>query len=395
MQSGKAAALGGAFIAQADDPTAVFYNPGALALLEDKPEFTGGIAVSSNGQSLFQGVSPGIAAGFNGEQTSQETLLPHAFYVKKLGKRYVLGAGVYSPFHILTDWANVDTFPGRDRALFAELRSFDVSGNIAVKITEGLGFGLGFTYRMSDFAFTQRIRALNPLTNTTEDVATLVIDTPFDVGYGWQAGVTYRFLERYSVGANFRSHIDIDYAGSGVLTQIETGDELFDDLIAAANPFDQELGMGTSFQFPQQTGIGVAVDVTKFAKIEIDYTETEWSRFQSLTLVFPNHPLLTQGIPADFRDAATFRGGLRLRLKSGAEYRIGLLRSESPVPDETVGPLFPDADSTSVGFGYGKDWLDLAFVWTEFDGRSSSRSGEDFNGNYASNAWIFLTSISK
>ena len=84
-----------------------------------------------------------------------------------------------------------------------------------------------------------------------------------------------------------------------------------------------------------------------------------------------------------------------MRLKSGAQYRAGLVVAGTPVPDETVGPLFPDADSTSLGFGYGKDWLDLAFVWTEFAGRSSRRTVNDFNGNYASNAWVFLTSLSK
>jgi long-chain fatty acid transport protein len=395
FQAAKAAALGGAFVAQADDPSAIFYNLGAMALLEDKPEVTAGISAWSNGQSIFQGLSPGSAAGFNGKQSTQETPMPHAYYVKGLGTRMKLGAGIYSPFYVFTDWANTNTFPGRDIALSTELNTFDANLSAAVRVTDNIGFGAGIIYRASDFSLLRREQAVNPLTGQLVDIANFSIETPFDTGYGWNAGAVYRFLERYSVGATYRSGIEINYSGTGTLTQIETGDELFDRLVALAQPFDQELGMGTRVEFPSQIAFGAAVDVLRHIKVEIDFNETAWSSIQELVLYFPNNPLLTDTVQTRFVDTSTIRGGLRIRRKSGAEYRAGLVVSESPVPDETIGPLFPDSDSTSISFGYGKDWLDLAFVWTEYAGRTSSRTVNSFNGNYASNGWVLSISVSK
>ncbi|HET9210757.1 MAG TPA: hypothetical protein VFR03_10185, partial [Thermoanaerobaculia bacterium] len=61
-QGGRATGMAGAYVAQADDPTAIFYNPGGLALLKDRKSVSVGTAATSFNEALYQGLPPGIGA---------------------------------------------------------------------------------------------------------------------------------------------------------------------------------------------------------------------------------------------------------------------------------------------------------------------------------------------
>src|SRR5258708_22763495 len=78
-QSARAAGMGGAFVAQVDDPSAIYYNPGALGLLTKKKGATAGAAYTKRAEGLFQGLPPGIAAGTTAAQKSGTTTLPFEF----------------------------------------------------------------------------------------------------------------------------------------------------------------------------------------------------------------------------------------------------------------------------------------------------------------------------
>src|SRR5947208_1053918 len=74
----KAMGMAGAFTAQANDPTAVFYNPGGLALFK-KGKLTAGFAAVEHNESQYQGLSPGIGSGTTGQQSKFLTWPVHAF----------------------------------------------------------------------------------------------------------------------------------------------------------------------------------------------------------------------------------------------------------------------------------------------------------------------------
>jgi long-chain fatty acid transport protein len=63
----KAMGMAGAFIAQASDPSAIYYNPGGLAL-QKKGKLTAGGGTVYHNESQYQGLPPGIGQGTTGAQ---------------------------------------------------------------------------------------------------------------------------------------------------------------------------------------------------------------------------------------------------------------------------------------------------------------------------------------
>ncbi|HKV11298.1 MAG TPA: outer membrane protein transport protein, partial [Thermoanaerobaculia bacterium] len=148
----KAMGFSGAFTAQADDPTAVFYNLGGLALLE-KGKLTGGSTGVYLNESQFRGTSPGIARGTAGEQEQSLSPQPHAYAVKAFGqsKKLKWGTGIYMPYAFETEWTDPESFSGRLLTTDAQLQTYDVTTSLAYPITKNFGFGAGVIYRSSTF----------------------------------------------------------------------------------------------------------------------------------------------------------------------------------------------------------------------------------------------------
>src|SRR5688572_1059437 len=125
-QSAKALAMGGVFVAQANDPTAVYYNPGGLGLLAKKKGASLGVTTSKFNESLFQGLG-GIGGGTAAEQETPLATVPHVFGTIPFGANIVTGVGVYSPFRMRTEWAEPELFAGRRLAYESELNSLDIA----------------------------------------------------------------------------------------------------------------------------------------------------------------------------------------------------------------------------------------------------------------------------
>src|SRR5689334_15888610 len=92
--------------AQADDPSALVFNPGALALTPPKLSYSFGATLGGNLNGHFRGRSPGIANGATGEESAATDSTPHAYVTAPLGERFAAGVGTYSLFRMHTTWSN-------------------------------------------------------------------------------------------------------------------------------------------------------------------------------------------------------------------------------------------------------------------------------------------------
>lgn len=390
----KAMGLGGAFVARASDPTAGFYNPGGLALLK-KGKLTVGAAGLSLNESQFRGSSPGIGAGTTGEQEKGWTIPPHAFTALPLGEKMKLGIGIYTPFSFKTEWADPSDFSGRTIATGGELESYDVNTSIAFKVTPTFGFGVGAIYRSSKFSMDRRIQGLNPTTGLFQDVGSLAVETDYDTGFGWNAGFLHQIGKSFAWGVTYRGPIDVDYAGAGRLTQISTGNAQVDALNRATFPYDTDLPIFTSISFPDAATLGIGFAPGKNAWIEVDVTQTGWSRFEGMAVSFPFNTTFSRTVQGPWEDALSYRLGMQYEVGGGIQLRVGYGFEESPQPDASLGPLLPDAERNIFSAGIGRDWLDIGFQLIAPQTRTTVTSSDGLNGLYKGNSYLVGISVTK
>lgn len=394
-QGAKAMALGGAFTAQADDGSAMFYNLGALALMP-KGATQAGVIGQGLGEAQFQGISPGIAAGGTGElESGVEIPAAHAYLVKPLRPRLAIGLGVDAPFYLANQWADPDTFPGRSIATDTQIRALDTTAAASVRLGQGFGFGAGVVVRASEVSLDQRLQRTEPASGQVVDVASYALSSDTEIGIGFRAGLLHQVSHYFAYGLSYRSGISIDHAGSALLTQIPSGNDQFDELLAASLPFDQELALATTLDYPAAASVGVAVALGQSLLLEVDAGMTEWSQVQALAFDLPNNPDLDRTFALDLDDTMNARVGLLMQRPGGTQLRAGFAYEEGAQPPNTIGPVLFDTDSTTLALGFGKDWLDVAISWTQYDDLSIATNLDGFNGRYSRNVFRLGITVGK
>lgn len=396
LQGARAAGMAGAFTAQADDPSAIFYNPAGLALTdpETRKNVAAGAATFQLSEGLFQGLPPGIAAGTNGERENPDAILPHLYLVKAVSPRVVLGLGVYSPFELDVAWRDPGSFAGRTLSLASAIETTDFNPTVSCKLGESFGLGVGLVWRTAEVELARHLTTTDPSSGDTVNFATQGLDTGSEGEPGWNVGVLHRPSERFSWGLTYRSEIEFEFEGTeSTLTQIATGNDQLDDLLAAAFPFDQDLPANTTLELPDRASLGLALGLGQRSLLEVDVDWTGWSSVRNLDFRLPTEPDLDVPVPLQFDHAFTYRLGFAHRTLPGTEFRLGYAYDESPQPDATVGPFLADADRNVITAGLGRDWLHVAASWVDFEQRIVTDNLQGFNGNHRSNGWTLTVSI--
>ncbi len=134
----------------------------------------------------------------------------------------------------------------------------------------------------------------------------------------------------------------------------------------------------------------------------------DYQRIQSDPLNFTinsaktaNDPLPDeQRLVFDFRNSWNVAFGIERTLNSRTTVRIGYLFDRSPVPDQSVGPLFPDSNRNSLTVGAtrrsGNKDLSIFYEAMWFENRVTNVAANDniyTNGDYRNFANLFGLSM--
>ena len=391
-QTARASGVGGAYVAQVDDASAVFFNPGAMALLSKKKGVSAGAATSSFRPFHFQGRAPGAGAGTTGEQSTAMDVAPSLFFTAPGGSRVVLGGGAFSSIRMRSEWEAPEGFAGRHLSTASSVEAYDVTTAAGLQLTPSLGIGASAVYRTASLSLDRRLAST--VGGAARDIAAQSIETDTESTLGWSAGLLLRPSPRFSFGLSYRSPIRIDLQGVGTLTQIATGDEQLDALVRASLPFDQNLAIATRLDTPAQITAGVAIALGEPLLFEVDVQRTRWEQ-QALAIAFPNDPGLDTAYPLDFEETNAYRAGLRFQFPTGPVFRAGYAMEKSPQPDATLTPFVALLDRNTVTAGFGLDWLDIAVGWSTLGRRSVLASPLQFNGDYSGNEWTVVITATK
>ena len=403
----KAMGMAGAFTAQADDPSLLFHNAGGLAFVTED-ELAGGVTWIKGAEAEFDGAAPYPGPGVHAEQELLSEFPPHFYYVAPINNTWKWGVGLNAPFGLVTEWENPDTFPGRFLSTKAALQAIDLNPTLGWQVTPTFGLGFGAIARLSTVELNRHVPAINPFTQTVVSVGKVAIESDgFDSGYGFNVGLLHKPSPRFSWGLSYRSSIEIDYDGEGRLTQVPTGNAQFDAIIRARTPFDTNLPVSTSIEFPDMASLGLAYTLRSGILVEVDVNWTGWSSFDEVVLVgedptaaavFGPNAANPNGtvIPEHWDDAMNYRLGLLFNSGPTTQWRFGYVYDETPQPEEAVSPLLPDANRNGFTVGYGSTgpglkW-DVAVMYLLFDERERDQTAANepiFHGTYNTTAWLF------
>jgi long-chain fatty acid transport protein len=408
-QGTRAMGMAGAFTAQADDPSAMFHNVGGLAFL-DQREFMAGTTLITHTKGRFLGAEPFPGPGVEDELAGTLFFPSHLYYVEPLGSRFSFGLSFFTPFGLATEWDDPDTFSGRFISYQAELVSFDLAANLGWRATDNLGIGAGFVARASSVELRRRAGLANPFESfRIVDVADIRLESDREVDFGFTLGILHRLTPTLSWGLSYRSRIRTDYSGVARLAQISTGYPELDAVVAASLPFDRDIGAATSVEFPDLASFGVAVQLNRWTLMELDINWAGWSSFDAIRITF-DPPAASPGTPPlptlpdidrpeEWRDAWSFRLGLRYNPNPRSQFRFGYVRDQTPQPSRAAGPLLPDNSRNGFTVGYGFQgeafYTDLALMYLPFKTREVEypHSVDNFFGTYRLTAWLLGVTV--
>ncbi|MBM4338571.1 MAG: hypothetical protein FJ110_03405 [Deltaproteobacteria bacterium] len=338
-QGAKAAAMGTAVVAIADAPSAIAHNPAGLANLRGTHLYNGMTALSI--KSTFENSTA------QSEKTLSQIFLPfHLYLCSDLGvKNMTFGLGIFSPFGIggrkwpdtgLTRYASTDSFIG----------TINLNPTLAWSPFSGFSIGFGIDYIYASSKSKRKI-----------DQSFLgAPDGRFSFkgdggGWGFNLGVLYAVSEKVSLGAAFRSRVNVKQEGEIILKDITPAlQPLF-----GGSRFKTDAE--TTIKFPANITAGIAYRPTKRWTLGFDVEWIDWSRFSKSRLD------IEREVPAaGFTDASTdLRWGSQWLFKFGIEHllnekwalRGGYVYGKSPVPERTLSPDNPDSDQHNIGLGFG------------------------------------------
>ncbi len=105
-QGARAMGFAGAYVAQAADPSAIYYNAAGIGFLKGKHIYVAGAVTGL--PTDFTGEGPFPAAGTLESSDNGLALLPAIYYSQQIGRNTVVGLGVSRPFGVRSKWDNPD-----------------------------------------------------------------------------------------------------------------------------------------------------------------------------------------------------------------------------------------------------------------------------------------------
>ncbi len=360
-QGAKALGMGGAFAAQADDPTAVYYNPAGITQLE-------GTQVSL-GFSLIQ-----PTASFEGElmgrDVSSETedktfVIPNLYITTKINDRLSFGFGSFITFGLgmdwKDDWAGAYLVGGKN----AEIATYTFNPVLAYKVTNDLSLAAGLVYQKMDVTIESSIP-----TNFPTDIsgAGLPLKLEGDSGvWGWNVAAHYKLGKNWRFGASYRPEMKHEVDGTSETTM---------DIPGVTGDFKADITL------PAVTYLAAAWSNGKWT-FEFDGQYTEWSSYDEL------NPEGLPGIgvkPKKWDDVWALRLGGQYKVNEKVDLRAGIIRDYSPIPDEWVDPMLPSGDrwlyTIGAGFHFGSFDVDVAYNYLDDENRTfDNEAGNVVKGN--------------
>jgi long-chain fatty acid transport protein len=352
VHDGKAMGRGNAAVATNTDPSSITYNIGGLAVGE-------GTNVMIGSALIMPSASYTDLDNSKTDTESSYPLVPHFFATSKVSDLVAVGLGFHAPFGLAIEWP--DGAPTNDIVRKQSLRTYFITPSVGLDLKKwvpGLSLGAGVDLVPATVELTRSV-----FFGETEGEAHLGGDA-FGVGGRFGAMFKPEGLPQLSVGAMWRSQVNLDFTGKG---DFDIADPYRDQL-----PPDGDIS--TSVKIPQSVALGAAFRPLPQLEIEANALWVDWSKFQEIRIRLPD---MTDSVAIqDYSDKVTFALGVDYKLTKDAAVRAGYIYDPTPIPDTSLTAQLPDADrhDLTVGgsYSFGDFDVHLGVLWVLPQSRETS-----------------------
>lgn len=380
-QGAAAAGQGNAFTAQADDPSALYYNPAGISQLRTAQVLVGTTVIIPHTT-----YSPS-QAGRSTSEENQTLFLPQLYVTTPLSQTVTAGLGFYTPFGVASDWP-LD-WDGRFQVTYISIQATMLSPTLSWRMTPKLALAGGLNFASIKLVERRQINlsdvgetpppggaGVGPLPGNPEGSVELEGDAS---GFGYNLGALVTPSEQWQFGVSFRSRVH---------AEVKDGHADFTIPVAPFAPAFPDGGARTEVDLPPSVRAGVVFRPTPKWNIEGDAVWTGWSAMDRLDVEFD------QGFPFPGTDTTRFSWDNAMAYSIGTQYRLarlalrgGYMFDVSPIPDDTVGPILPDGARHwfSLGVGYEeRRWsTNLAYELILFNRLKANQFGQEFSSTGA------------
>lgn len=350
-----ATARGNAFVATADNPSAVYYNPAGLTQLEGQNFSATAYVIRL--ETDYRSSTTGGTASLN----RKNKLVPQFYYAwAPEGAGWAAGLGVYAPFGLLTEWpddSGFRTFATRNEETYTTINPV-----FAWRLSDMLSIGGGVTFNRLDLDLR---RGIGLVPGDELRFKADGRDVGFNLGLRWQP------VEEHAFGLSYQHHTSFDLGGT-----VDTA------------PFILGEPASATLVFPEVIIAGYSYRPSPLWNIEINLDWTNWSRLNALTISKASGPLT---VPFQWESSWFYELGVTRYYGAHWHFSAGYTYVENSVPDATFNPAVPDADRHfwNAGVGYVSGHLRFMLALQRATGparnvRSNqvSLSGESPDGAY-------------
>ena len=348
-QDARATARGEAFVATADTPAAIYYNPAGITQLTNN-NLRSGIY----GIYLDPTFSPPAGRPNSG---NAYTIGKHFAAVPQMFVTHTLktlplsfGVGLYAPYGGSINWPSDTGF--RTVATKGSLTYLRLNPVVAYQLLPSLSLAAG---AMVDYAHVDLEQGLRPFSVPLANYFNFSGDG-FSAGYNF--GLRWQPLDKISLGATFRSSTPLTFDGQ--------------------TDFEQQPVIGSTqrsarmnLKFPPTMVAGLSFRPTPKWNIEFDADYTDWSSFgktsiqQQTPVPYPLNPTGAIPVTLNWQASWMYEFGVTRCFDNGWHVSAGYVFDQNSVPDNYYTPLAADLDRHffSVGGGFrGKRYsLDVAY----------------------------------
>jgi long-chain fatty acid transport protein len=365
--SARALAMGGAFTAISDDPSAIYFNGAGLTQLTGWNFMLGTTLIAP--VFTFRGVSPQVTEY---DATKQSFFPTHFYATYRYNPDWAFGIGFTSPFGLGSKWD--PTWAGRYLAVETEVKVFTISPEAAYNLLDNLTVSAGLTYSFASVKITKQ-SSQSPFPGD----AFTTMDGKDNSEFGFNLGALYKPSEKLSFGASFHSKILYKFKGT-VSTQGAS------QLASKLPNGDVSADLTTPLNF----AVGAAYKLLPELLISADFQYIGWSSYDTLTLNFSS-PKESIANPRLYDNSYIVRLGAEYTYCKDISIRTGIYFDNSPVKAEFVNPSLPESNRLgfSAGIGYkikSNLSINAAYLFIRNKELTVTNSQEDFvTGNVVPN----------